>query len=56
MHAGQGKDIGQQPKGTILVPDTDFVAAHFLFMNVSMPQRRALGMGSPMTVGERASG
>ncbi len=33
-------------------PDAAFAASQFLQMVVSLPQRRALGMGTPMTAPE----
>jgi TetR/AcrR family transcriptional repressor of mexJK operon len=39
--------------GRISVPNTGFAAAQFLFMIIAIPQRRALGMGEPMSGAER---
>jgi TetR/AcrR family transcriptional regulator, mexJK operon transcriptional repressor len=39
--------------GRLSVSDFAFAAAQFLYMVVSLPQRRALGMGTPMTARER---
>jgi TetR/AcrR family transcriptional repressor of mexJK operon len=39
--------------GRLFVRNASFVAAQFLYMVVSMPQRRALGMGKPMNAAER---
>ena len=39
--------------GRILVRNTNFVATQFLFMIISVPQRRALGVGKPMSAAER---
>jgi TetR/AcrR family transcriptional repressor of mexJK operon len=41
--------------GKVSVNDFAFAATQFLFMVVSLPQRRALGMGAPMSSSERAS-
>jgi TetR/AcrR family transcriptional repressor of mexJK operon len=40
--------------GRLFVRNASFVAAQFLYMVVSVPQRRALGMGKPMGAAERA--
>jgi TetR/AcrR family transcriptional regulator, mexJK operon transcriptional repressor len=40
--------------GRLFVRNPPFVAAQFLYMVVSVPQRRALGMGKPMSAAERA--
>jgi TetR/AcrR family transcriptional repressor of mexJK operon len=37
----------------LFVSDFAFAAAQFLYMVISLPQRRALGMGTPMTAPER---
>jgi len=39
--------------GQLFVNDFAFAAAQFLYMVISLPQRRALGMGIPMSVSER---
>ncbi len=39
--------------GRLFVSDFVFAATQFLFMVISLPQRRALGMGTPMTGPER---
>jgi TetR/AcrR family transcriptional repressor of mexJK operon len=39
--------------GRLFVRNASFVAAQFLYMVVSIPQRRALGMGKPMNAAER---
>jgi TetR/AcrR family transcriptional regulator, mexJK operon transcriptional repressor len=40
--------------GRIRVQSTAFAAAQFLYMIIAIPQRRALGMGEPMSGAERA--
>jgi len=39
-------------RGTLTLPDPAFAAEQFMQMVVSAPQRRALGLGSPMTEAE----
>jgi len=39
--------------GRLFVRDFAFAAAQFVYMVISLPQRRALGMGTPMTAPER---
>jgi AcrR family transcriptional regulator len=39
--------------GRVFVRDFAFASAQFLYMAISLPQRRALGMGKPMTAPER---
>ena len=42
----------QSRKGKLTVPDASFAAGQFLYMVISLPQRRAMGMGAPMTTAE----
>ncbi len=46
---------GEAQAGHITLADANFAAAQFLQMVVALPQRRALGLGPPMTAAELAS-
>ena len=43
---------GERLAGRLGLADTEFAAEQFLFMLVAGPQRRALGLGTPMTESE----
>jgi len=43
---------GERQAGHISLDDASFAAAQFLQMVVGLPQRRALGLGAPMTAAE----
>ena len=45
---------GERQAGHIAIEDASFAAAQFLQMVVALPQRRALGLGPPMTAEEIA--
>jgi AcrR family transcriptional regulator len=42
----------ERKAGRLIIADTTFTAEQFIQMTVSLPQRRAMGLGQPMTNGE----